>query len=151
EALRRERMRLRETGITQVIRAEDADLIVVPLGGDLYIQRGGGGPLERITETKSPEIDPKPTDDGKKVAFVRDNELLAIDLGSKKETQLTRGSEDGLTHGLAEFIAQEELDRSSGFWWAPDGSKLAYEKSDERHIPIYTIAHQGGEQYSVET
>jgi len=151
EALRRERQRLRETGITQVVRADEADPIVVPLGGDLYLQRNGQGPLERLTETPSPEIDPQLTRDGSKVAFVRDNELYVLDLQSHKEIQLTKGAQEGLTHGLAEFIAQEELDRYSGFWWAPDGSKIAYQETDERHIPLYTIAHQGGDEYSVET
>lgn len=149
EKLRRERQRLRETGITQIVRAEDADVAVIPLGGDLYLQRRDG-PLERITETKSPEIDPKLTRDGTKVAFVRDNELFAIDLASKKETQLSHGAAEGLTHGLAEFIAQEEMDRSSGFWWSPDGARIAYQQTDERHIPLYSIVHQG-EAISVET
>src|SRR3954470_22427736 len=35
EKLRRERQRLRETGITQVIRAEEADVSIIPLQGDL--------------------------------------------------------------------------------------------------------------------
>jgi dipeptidyl-peptidase-4 len=150
EKLRRERQRLRETGITQVVRAEEADVAVIPLGGDLYLQRGDG-PLERITETPSPEIDPKLTKDGKKVAFVRDNELHVLDLSTRKEVQLSRGAEDGLTHGLAEFIAQEEMDRPSGFWWSPDGARIAYQETDERHIPLYPIVHQGGERFSVET
>ena len=150
EKLRRERQRLRETGITQVIRAKNADATVIPLGGDLYLQRGVG-PIERLTETPSPELDPKLTDDATKVAFVRNNELFVLDLKTRKETQLSRGSEEGLTHGLAEFIAQEEMDRSSGFWWSPDGSKLAYQETDERHIPLYSIVHQGSEKISVET
>lgn len=150
EKLRRERQRLRETGITLIVRAEDADVAVIPLGGDLYLQRGDG-PLERLTETPSPEIDPKLTRDGKKLAFVRDNELFAIDLVSKKEIQLSHGAKDGLTHALAEFIAQEEMDRSSGFWWSPDGARIAYQETDERHIPLYSIVHQGGDAISVET
>ena len=40
EALRRERQRLRDTGITQVVRAEEADVAVIPLQGDLYLLRG---------------------------------------------------------------------------------------------------------------
>ena len=99
----------------------------------------------------SPEIDPKLTRDGSKVAFVRDDELFVLDLATRKETQLTQGAGDGLTHGLAEFIAQEEMDRSSGFWWSPDGARIAYQETDERHIPLYSIVHQGGEAYSVET
>src|SRR5205823_1166118 len=77
EALRRERLRLRETGITQVVRAEESDVIVVPLGGDLFLLRDNG-PLERLTETKSPEIDPQLAKDATKVAFVRDNELFVL-------------------------------------------------------------------------
>ena len=60
EKLRRERQRLRETGITHVVRAEEADVAVIPLQGDLFLLRGDG-PLERITETASPEIDPRPS------------------------------------------------------------------------------------------
>jgi dipeptidyl-peptidase-4 len=150
EKLRRERQRLRETGITQVIRAEEADVSIIPLGGNLYLQRGDG-PLEQITDTPSPEIDPTLSRDGTQVAFVREEELFVLDLESRKETQRTRGAGAGLTHGLAEFIAQEEMDRSSGFWWSPDGEEIAYQETDERHIPLYTIVHQGSESYSVET
>src|SRR4051812_12918405 len=98
EKLRRERQRLRETGITHVARAEEADVSVIPLKGDLYLQRGDG-PLERITDTPSPEIDAKLTRDGEKVAFVRDDEVFVIDLASRKETQLTKGAGEGITHG----------------------------------------------------
>jgi dipeptidyl-peptidase 4 len=150
EKLRRERQRLRETGITQVVRAEGADVSAIPLQGDLFLQRGDG-PLERITETSSPEIDPKLTRDGSKVAYVRDDELFVHDLASHEETQLTTGGGNGISHGLAEFIAQEEMDRSTGYWWSPDGGRIAYQETDERHIPLYSIVHQGGETYSVET
>ncbi len=151
EALRRERQRLRDTGITQVVRARNADVAIIPLGGDLYLLKGPDGKLERLTETKSPEIDPQLNDDGTKVAFVRDGELFALDLATKEETQLTHGAEEGLTHGLAEFMAQEEMGRSTGFWWGPTGDSLVYQETDERHIPLFSIVHQGGADYSVET
>ena len=150
EALRRERQRLRETGITQVSRVKNVDIAVIPLGGDLYLLRGDE-PLDRLTITPDPEIDPKLSPDGSQVAFVRGNELFCLDLATRTETQLTHGATDGLTHGLAEFMAQEEMDRSTGFWWSPDGSKIAYQETDERQIPRYSIVHQGETDPSVET
>jgi dipeptidyl-peptidase-4 len=150
EKLRRERQRLRETGITQAVRAEKADVAVIPLSGDLYIQRADG-PLERLTNTPEPELDPKLSADGGKVAFVRNNELYAIDLATKAETQLSHGAVPGVAHGLAEFIAQEEMDRSTGYWWSPDGTTIAYQEFDERHIPLYSIVHQGAEEPTVES
>ena len=151
EALRRERQRVRDTGITQIDRAKLAEVAVVPLRGDLWRIQGADGPLERITESPSPEIDPRLSADGSKVAFVRDNELHVLDMASKGEVQLSRGAVEGVTHGLAEFMAQEEMDRSRGFWWSPDGSKIAYQETDERHVPLYSIVHQGGQETSVET
>ncbi|MDB5353331.1 MAG: dipeptidyl aminopeptidase/acylaminoacyl peptidase [Planctomycetota bacterium] len=150
EQLRRERQRLRETGITQVVRASGSDLIVVPIGGDLFLYRPGGE-LKRFTETPSPEIDPKPSADGSAVAFVRDGELFTKDVESGREIQLSKGAADGISNGLAEFIAQEEFGRFTGYWWSPDGSKIAYQQTDERNIPLYTIAHQDGPNYSAET
>ena len=150
EALRRERQRLRETGITQITRAKHAEIAVIPLGGDLYLLKGDE-PLDRLTTTPDPEIDPKLSPDGSQVAFVRGNELYRLDLATRTETQLTHGATEGLTHGLAEFMAQEEMDRSTGFWWSPDGSKLAYQETDERQIPRYSIVHQGETDPSVET
>ncbi len=150
EALRRERMRLRETGITQVVHAARADVSVIPIRGDLYLLRGAG-PLERLTETAATEIDPRLSADGSLLAFVRDDELYVLDLASRKETRLTEGATTGLSHGLAEFIAQEEMDRFAGYWWSPDGKLIAYQETDERDVPNFSIVHQGGEDWSVET
>ncbi len=58
--------------------------------------------------------------------------------------QLTFGAvETGKTNGLAEYIAQEEMDRFSGYWWSPDSRWIAFEEVDETHIPVYRIIHQG--------
>jgi dipeptidyl-peptidase 4 len=150
EALRRERQRLRDTGITQIDWAEKTDRAVIPLKGDLYLVEVDK-PLRRLTETTAPDIDPKLSSDGSRVAFVRDGDLYQVEIASGKETRLTQGATDGLTHGLAEFMAQEEMGRQTGFWWSPDGSRIAYQETDERHIPRYTIVHQGGAELSVET
>ncbi|MCY3587948.1 MAG: prolyl oligopeptidase family serine peptidase, partial [Chloroflexi bacterium] len=62
----------------------------------------------------------------------------------------TSGAEDGLTHGLADYIAQEEFGQLRGHWWSRDG-RIAYLRVDERHVAPYPIVHQGGTEVDVET
>ena len=152
EALRRERQRLRETGITQVARAEDADFLIAPLKGDVFVLAGEGIATPRqLTHTPAAEIDPKPSKGGKQVAYVREGTLYALEVASGAEARLSGVPADGFSCGLAEFMAQEEMGRSSGFWWSPDGKRLAYQETDERRIPLYSIVHQGDDAISVET
>lgn len=150
EALRRERMRMRDTGISQIVRSPKGNRSILPLAGDLYLLEGDGPPT-RLTETEAPEIDPQFGPDGNRVAFVREGDLHVINLDSRDEIRLTEGATDGLTNGLAEFIAQEELGRSTGFWWSPDGSRIVYQETDERHIPEYVIVYQGDAEVGSES
>ena len=46
----------------------------------------------------------------------------------------------GVTFGLPEFIAAEEMDRQRGYWWAPDGSALLVARVDETPVHRWHIA-----------
>ena len=70
------------------------------------------------------------------VSFVRERNLWVIDLASGKETQLTRDGSDTIGNGVAEFVADEEMDRHTGYWWAPDDSAIAFARIDESPVPI---------------
>jgi dipeptidyl-peptidase 4 len=48
--------------------------------------------------------------------------------------------EDGVTYGLAEFIAAEEMQRRRGYWWSPDGSALLVARVDETPVNRWHIA-----------
>jgi dipeptidyl-peptidase-4 len=75
---------------------------------------------------------------------VQDDELYTIAAAGGTPSQRTKGARGtGKTHGLAEYIAQEEMDRDHGFWWSYDGKLLAFTEVDETHIPQYRIVHQG--------
>jgi dipeptidyl-peptidase-4 len=143
EELRRERARLRELGVTDYQFATEAPqpVLLVPGGGRLYVAVGDA-PLCELNGTEG-AIDPQFSRDGTQVGFVRGGELWVCPVAGGEPRKLTTGAEDGLTNGLAEFIAQEELDQDRGYWWSPDGSRIAYICADSRHIPDYAIVHQG--------
>jgi dipeptidyl-peptidase-4 len=143
EALRRERQRVRETGITEYAWAEEAMALLVPMRGTLF--RRYGGRWERLTDGA---VDPQISRDGERVFFVREGEVWCWDQAG--ERCLTTGAGPGITHGLAEYIAQEELDRSTGYWVSRDQRTLAFAEVDEQHIPVYPIVHQGKAEVEVE-
>jgi len=143
EALRRERLRLRETGITDYIWAEKANVVLLPIAGELY--RWADGTLTRLAGRGV--IDPKITADGRRAFFVREGDVWAID--EHGERRLT-SHPLGTTSGLAEYVAQEDLDRLSGYWPSPSGEWIAFEQLDETHIPVYPIVHQARPKVEVE-
>jgi dipeptidyl-peptidase 4 len=153
EELRRERIRQRRLGVTsyQFVQALEGGplTLLVPFDGRLFLARGS----EILTSLLGSEaaIDPQLSPDGSKVAFVRNGEIhiLTTD-GTGQPRVLTSGAEDGVTNGQAEYIAQEEMDRHDGYWWSPDGKRLAFVRADSRHIPKYSIVHQGTEQIAIE-
>lgn len=132
EELRRERQRDRNEGITKHVWARRANVLVVPHAGDVFVRDARG--VRRLTSTPEPEIDPQPCDSGERVAFVRRGELVSMDLAASKETVLTTGAKEGLTHGLSDFNAQEEFSEPSGFFWSPRCDRIAYVEVDERHV-----------------
>jgi dipeptidyl-peptidase-4 len=145
EQLRRERMRQRELGVTQYAWARQSNRILVPLRGDIYVQDGPDAPLRKIVDSGGvPALNPHFSPDGSLVAYVQDSELYVVSADGGSPRQLTSGARGtGKTHGLAEYVAQEEMARREGFWWSHDGEWLAFEEADETHIPIYRIVHQG--------
>jgi dipeptidyl-peptidase 4 len=145
EKLRRERMRQHELGMTAYAWAPVGERLMAPLPDGLYIQEGTKGSLRKIAGSEAGAIlDPQFSPDGEWVAFVQGGEVFAMNISGGTPRQLThRASAAGKTHGLAEFIAQEEMGRFHGFWWAPDSRKIAFTEVDETHIPIYRIVHQG--------
>mmetsp|Transcript_132123 Transcript_132123/g.313181 ORF Transcript_132123/g.313181 Transcript_132123/m.313181 type:complete len:842 (-) Transcript_132123:51-2576(-) len=154
EKLRRERARMMNTGVTSFkVAGSGHGRVLVPMAGALYLREGiKDQELRRIFDPaealgSGPIIDPQISEDGSLVCFVFKDEVYCVPAdGSAKPRQLTTGARGcGKTHGLADFLAQEELDRYEGFWISPDGGMVAYEEVTEAHIPQFRIMHSGSD------
>lgn len=144
EELRRERTRTRELGITdfQVAGTASPVVILVSVGGWLYVKQSDAA-FKQLPGTEG-ALNARLSLDGTRVAFVRQNNLYLLELDSQSEPlALTTDTEPGFTNGLAEYNAQEEMGRYEGFWWSRDSQQIAFERVDNRHIPVFTILHQG--------
>jgi dipeptidyl-peptidase-4 len=140
EKARRERMRVSVGGFTSFQLSEDGDLILVSLSGKLFVVERDGGRVRELQTGPGTVLDPKFSPDGKSVAYVRDHDVHVLDLATQKETRVTAGGSEQRTHGLAEFVAQEEMSRFSGFWWSPDSRAIAYEEADATGVEVWYVA-----------
>lgn len=147
EELRRERQRDRSEGVTSYAWAKKAPLMVLPHRGDVFV-RDASGAIRQLTKTPEPEIDPKACDTGERVAFVRKGELFSVDVKTGRETQLTKGATEGLTHGLSDYVGQEEMGEPSGFFWSPKCDRLVVLEVDERKVDRVPVLGWRGERSS---
>ncbi|MEE9383552.1 MAG: S9 family peptidase [Nannocystaceae bacterium] len=145
EQLRRERSRTRTLGIPRYTWSKEGSRILVPLSSGVYVQDGTAATLRQVIPVDDlPVLDPRFSRDGEHIAYVQDDELYVVPSGGGTPRQITRGARrTGRSHGLAEYIAQEEMGRHRGYWWSHDGKHLAFTEVDETHIPTYRIMHQG--------
>jgi len=140
EKARRERMRVSAGGFADFHLDEAGKFILLPLSGKLFVFDRA---TEKARELKIPAgtlQDPKWSRDGKKIAYVRDYDVYVYDLATDAETPVTKGGTEMKTHGLAEFVAQEEMARFGGYWWAPDGKHIAYEEADHDGVETWYVA-----------
>jgi dipeptidyl-peptidase-4 len=100
-----------------------------------------------LTDLDHPVLDPALSHDGSSLGFVLDAEVHVVPAEGGPVRMVTSGARGtGRTNGLAEYVAQEELGRARGWWWSPDGARIAYTEVDETHIPVYRIVHQGSDE-----
>lgn len=145
EKMQRERARIGGTkGIVTYDWAPDGKSLLVPLDGDLFVATLDGA-TKRLTNTPQGELDATVSPKGGYVSFVRDQNLFVVDTISSTERRLTRDGGGTLSWGVAEFVAQEEMDRTRGHWWSPDDSRIAVARVDESGVAIVSRAAIGAE------
>lgn len=130
--------------------------LIIPINGQVLRYSEESKALEIVYDGTLPDnreadaVDPKLSPDGKKIAFVADDDLYVLYLPSSdaapRVVRLTReGERTGVSCGLADYLAQEEMDRYEGFWWSPNSDYIAFTIVDETVIPEFIITHPGDE------
>jgi dipeptidyl-peptidase-4 len=119
--------------------------VVVEAAGDLFLYSLATQSATRLTSTPAPEEVPQFSPDGKRIAFVRQNNLYVIDLASQRERQLTTDGSATVLNGVLDWVYEEEVygrGTKHAFWWSPDSSRIAFLRTDEREVPAYPNVDQ---------
>jgi dipeptidyl-peptidase 4 len=151
ERARRERVREQASGIVAYATDQAVTVAAFALSGHVYVASLTGGalagpgpdPSAREVATRTPALDPRPDPAGQQLAYVCDGALrvtsLAGDAAGDRAVADPQGA-PGVTFGLPEFIAAEEMDRHRGYWWAPDASALLVARVDETPVTRWHTA-----------
>ena len=147
ERARRERVREQAGGIVAYATDQAVTVAVFALSGHVYAvpltgaSTGQQSPAYQVA-TRTPALDPRPDPAGGRLAYVCDGALRVTGLRGDLPDRAVADPEGkpGVTFGLPEFIAAEEMDRHRGYWWAPDGSALLVARVDETPVDRWHIA-----------
>jgi dipeptidyl-peptidase-4 len=142
ERARRERAREGAGGITAYATDAATTVVAFAIAGRLFV--GGlitGAARELVVD--GPVFDPRPDPTAQRVAFVRGPALCVTELDGRTRVlaEPTAGDAAGcVSWGSAEFVAAEEMGRMRGYWWSPDGTRIAATRVDVAGVDTWVIA-----------
>ena len=140
ERARRERVRESGGGIVAYAADRAVTVATFALGGQLWVCDLGRERAARRLGVGGPIVDPRVDPTGQRVAYVHDRALYVVDR-DVPEPRLVAGEDNpDVSWGLAEFIAAEEMGRTRGFWWSPDGQRLAVARVDVGPVARWHVA-----------
>ncbi|MBU1245135.1 DPP IV N-terminal domain-containing protein [Myxococcota bacterium] len=139
----RERRRQSASGIMQYFWFPDSRRILVPVGRELVaIDIAAPGAVRLLSgdqarlPASAPLLDVKLSPDGSLISFSCAGDLHVLHVASRALSRITQEGSATRFFGLAEFVAQEEMDRNDGAWWSPDSATLAFTEVDEGGVMI---------------
>ncbi|MFF4469586.1 prolyl oligopeptidase family serine peptidase [Streptomyces sp. NPDC001599] len=139
ERARRERSREGGAGIVGYATDSAVELASFALSGRLFVAELRVGTARELP-TPGPVIDPRPSPDGRHVAYVAQGALRVVGAEGDGDRALAEADGEGATYGLAEFVAAEEMSRSRGFWWSPESDRLLVARVDDTPVQRWWIS-----------
>ncbi|MEV5679931.1 prolyl oligopeptidase family serine peptidase [Streptomyces sp. NPDC052069] len=139
ERARRERTREGSAGIVGYAVDAAAELAAFALSGKVYVAELRAG-TARALPVPGPVIDPRPSPDGRHIAYVAQGALRVVGAAGEDDRALAEPEAPHIAYGLAEFIAAEEMQRFRGFWWSPESDRLLVARADDSAVQRWWIA-----------
>jgi dipeptidyl-peptidase 4 len=139
ERARRERARQQASGIVGNAADSAVRTVAFALSGRLYVTDVATGETRELP-TVTPVVDPRPNPAGTHVAYVSGNALRVVNVDGTGDRALAEPEGADRAYGLAEFIAAEEMNRSRGYWWSPDGQRLIVAHTDRSRVQRWHIS-----------
>jgi dipeptidyl-peptidase-4 len=125
------------------IVSPDGKSVIIVKDNDLYYFKLGEKELKRLTSDKTDEVNTRFSPDRLKIAYTKNKDLYVYDLTAGKEIRLTTDATDKIYNGYASWVYMEEIlgrpSRYAAFWWSPDSRRIAYLRTDETEVPVFTL------------
>lgn len=149
---RRERQRISSHGVVDYRWDDQGRQLLVPVSGELYVADVRTGAVERrVAGSDGDATDSRFSPKGAFVSFVRKGTLFIVPAAGGTPRALTPPGEDLVSYGTAEFVAQEEFARDTGYWWSPDDRAVAYTRVDETRVTIASRTDIGAQGTAMRT
>jgi len=137
---RRERRRESLVGVTDYTADRSLSMAAFVMGGELFVADLVAGDAHALAIDAGDPFDPRPDPTGRRIAYAADGALRVVDVDGANDRELASDPDPDVHWGLAEFVAAEEMERQRGYWWSPDGERVAAARVDERPVQIWYIA-----------
>ncbi|HEX6539366.1 MAG TPA: prolyl oligopeptidase family serine peptidase [Candidatus Dormibacteraeota bacterium] len=139
ERARRERAREAATGIVRFSADRALKRVAFDVAGAIHAVDLDTGATNRLA-VDEPAVDARIDPTGARVAYVSAGALHVIDAQGGNDHTILSPEGAGITYGLAEFIAAEEMGRQEGFWWSPDGTRMLVARVDVSPVQRWYIS-----------
>lgn len=133
-------------GARSAVRFDPAHgAVLLVAADDLFHYQIASRRLTRLTRTPEPETEATFSPDGRRVAFVRQQNLFVVDVDRPKTRAVTRDRSARVFNGVLDWVYQEEIFGRGTFrayWWSPDSKHLAFLRLDDQQVPLYPLVDQ---------
>ena len=113
--------------------------ILLPSGNDLFLYDVKNKKVRRLTDDAESERDPRFSPDGKKIVYLKKNNLHLLNIATRDEIRLTEQGTVDLLVGRFDWVYEEEFHIRTGFVWSSDSRHIAYFESDQSVEPEFPI------------